>query len=323
MIAALLLAASVSIEASASKERCFVQEPFEITVRVRYDEAFFREKIVQLFARELDIPFEITAPWLDAPSQGASTLALNGNPVSVDAREGVIEFRQTVRPTEPGRLELAAPVLRYAFATRFEEDFISGRVPLDRKDVRVRAEPIVVEVRDWPAEGRPASFTGAVGRFRVSARTDVKKVVRAEPFRVTLQIQGAGNLAEAGAPRLDGLEGFHLYGTIDEMRAGVRTIHYDVALLDPERTEFPSIAFAYLDPEEGRYRTLQTRALPLPVEAPPPPPRNWTPILLVMTGVLVGALLLLRRVKPAETDLLTQAAERFARQEDAGAALIE
>jgi hypothetical protein len=139
-------------------------------------------------------------------------------------------------------------------------------VPADREDVSVTGNALKLYILPLPEEGRPPEFTGAVGRFTVSARADVRALRLGESLRCSLEVEGEGNLMFFRAPRLEGFGGFHVYGHIDEKSDGTRTITYDMAPLDEAVTAIPSIPFTYFDPgPPAGYRTVRTRPIPLEV----------------------------------------------------------
>lgn len=302
------------LETETPRTAYFVHEPFRLTLRIGIDREFFATNAIQMFSRELDAAVKVEAPWLDdlegtvlRNDEGARagprlTLALNDDIVAAHRGEDrlrggrpytVLEIARTYVPTAPGELALAAPRLRFAHATRFKEDFVHGRLALDRQDAVVIGEPLTLRVLELPQEGRPPEFTGAVGRrFSVHAEATPLAVAAGAVLKLALHLEGDGNLEFFDPPRLDGLAGrFHVYGMIDAKGARRRTITYDVAPLDAAVTEVPAIAFAYFDPQApAAYRTIRTVPIPLTVTGavpgtePSPPaqaPSGGLPALLV------------------------------------------
>jgi len=313
------------VETETPRTTYFVHEPFRLRLRVGFDRRFLERNVVQMFSRELDVPVRIDAPWLakldgtvvrddDARPDGRLSLALNDD--VVEARRGedqlrdgqpytVLEIERTYVPTRPGELVMAAPRLRFAHATKFEEDFVHGRLALDRRDAVVVGRPLTLVIRALPAEGRPPEFTGAVGRrFSMHAEAAPRNLEAGAIFKLVLKIGGDGNLEFFDPPRLDGLaDRFHVYGVIDDRGAMRRTITYEVAPLHAEVTEVPAIALHYFDPQApATYRTVKTAPIRLTVRAgatvravPPPrrdAPRSVLPELLAAT-LLAAALAIL------------------------------
>jgi hypothetical protein len=278
-----------SVGVSAERTVVYAGEPVRLTIRVAYDAEFLAAQGVPLFSRKTDAPLHVQAAWLRAirgmepvaspePEGPSATIAFGDD--IVRAARGVGEVsdgrpRATLTVTrafvarEPGEVALDAPELRFAYATKFEDDFVDGRRGIDRRDVVVRGEAVALRVLALPPEGRPATFTGAVGRsLSIQADSSRREVTAGETFRLTLRIEGDGHLASFDAPRLDGLAGFHVYGVLDDHGARERTIAYDVAALDARVREVPSIEWSYFDTSDPpSYRTLRTTPIPLTVRA--------------------------------------------------------
>ena len=273
------------IESRSERDTYYVHEPVRVTLVIGYDRAYFESHAIQLFSRRLDIPVQVEAPWLQAlPGavareepvggvDGGVTIALNGDSaMAVPAKDrppyAVIRLGRTYLPTRAGELLLPAPSLRYAYGTRFAEDFINGRVAVDRHEVTVTGGALRLTILPLPEEGRPAGFTGAVGSFLISAKVAPREVDAGAILKLTLTVEGDGNLERIPTPRLAGLTGFHLYGTLDDRGAATRTVTYDLAPLSPDVVAVPSIPFVYFDPgPPGAYRTATTPPIPITVRA--------------------------------------------------------
>ncbi|MHC4953545.1 MAG: BatD family protein [Planctomycetota bacterium] len=279
----------VFVETVTSRDSYFLYEPVPVTLRVVFDEAFLRSHGVQMFHYELDVPVQVDAPWVDglkgavlregADSAGARlTIVLNeavfeaaeGAAREIDGRTyGALEITRVFVPTQPGDLAIPAAKLRFAHAKSFREDFIHGRTPVDQKYTDVASQPATVRILPLPDAGRPSDYGGAVGRFTVRAETSAGAVKAREIFKLTLRIEGAGNLEFIDPPQL-GMKGFHVYGSIDDKGAARRTITYDVAALSGDVSAVPAIAFPYFDPgEPPGYRVARTEPVPLTVHAQP------------------------------------------------------
>lgn len=332
-----------TVQVSADRTTVYAGEPLRLRVLASFDEVFFKDRAVSLFSRKMDVPLRLDAPWLRGirgadlvdspdPSSPTATLAVGDDierVARVEGRQGTprpyggLSVVRTFVAREPGDVTLDAPELRFAYATKFEEDFVDGRRGVDRHDVVVHGEPLTLHVLPLPAERRPATFAGAVGRsLAIRAECGAHDVAAGETFRLTLRIEGDGHLATFAAPRLDGLAGFHVYGMLDDHGASVRTIGYDVAALDTSVREIPAIEWSYYDTNDPpSYRTLRTEPIPITVRpaanAPvsgtqkePPAADSWLAFVLTVVAAasaVVVTRILMRRRSAAVPDL---AAER-------------
>ncbi len=146
---------------------------------------------------------------------------------------------------------LAGPTLRFTYATKFRDDLVGGRVPVDGKDVEIHGAPHTIHVVALPEAGRPPEFVDAVGTYTIVAEIDRREVEVGKPFRLKLRMENNGALATITRPRLDGLAGFHVYGAIDDQRPQVRTIVFDVAATRPRREGVPADPLRVLRPESA------------------------------------------------------------------------
>ncbi len=324
----------VFVEVVADKDAWYVGEIITLRLRVGFEAAFFETNAIPLFRQTMDVPLQAHASWL-ASLEG--TTALPSTPVEDEEglrlaleervtrlrrlddveRQGrvftVLEHARTFEAARPGEIDVSAPSLRFAYGTTFRDDFISGRTALDRRDVVVTGDALTVSVRQLPDQGRPEHFEGAVGRFTVRATVDRTVVSPGDVIRLTLTIEGDGNQASFGRPRL-GIEGFHELGAIDETTENGRRITYDIAPTGVEVFAVPPVAFAFFDPDAGRYQVVHTEPIPVtvrktprfdrPEEAAPPEPEGapvwvWA---LALFFVLLATLYARRRSTPPETD---------------------
>jgi hypothetical protein len=310
------------VEITAARGSCFEREAIRVKLRFGFDRDFFAAHAVPLFLREMDVPVQVGAPrevkglvpLADPPDdRPRRTFALGEEVVAAavageELRDGraftVLELERRYQCGRAGTIDIPAPTLRYRHAARFEEDFVTGRVAVDPQDTVVRGAPLALRALPLPEEGRPPGFTGAVGRFAVRAEADRTSVDAGAILRLTLRIEGEGNLEALPPPRLDALQGFHVYGALEERGARGRTVAYDVAPLSAAVTEVPSIPFAFFDPgPPAGYRIARTDPIPLDVRGPAAPAaRKWGGTALLVGAVLAtaaGAAWLRRRARRA------------------------
>jgi len=161
--------------------------------------------------------------------------------------------------------------------------------PFDTQPTALQERKVIlpeqrVEVKELPAEGKPSTFRGAIGRFRFSASANQTKVKAGEPVVLTLQMEGEGNFDRIEMPPLLQPEGWRLYppeisfAKSDETGfRGVKT--FRVALV-PEKahTQTPQFEFASFDPETGSYQTTKSSTSDLQIEGMKPAPPEPAPV---------------------------------------------
>lgn len=273
----------VVLEASGGRDTFVVGESFELALVVAIERTFLDEKLIQLFQRRLELPVQVQAPWLAAlegaelgpfpePADGAR-LALGEALVRArrlpdELREGRafarFELARPCRATRVGPLLLAAPVLRLAYAETFADDFLEGRVPRDRHDALVHGKARVLTILPPPEEGRPLDFSGAIGSFTLSARASRTELAVGESLTLELEVAGSGDLSDALAPRLEGLDGLRVLGELVERAPARLVARYDLSAEAPGTLTIPAQSYATFDttPPAG-YRTLRSNPLTL------------------------------------------------------------
>lgn len=280
----------IFIETMVERTEPFEGELVRIVLRVAVDANLLETEAVQLFAQPLDLPLQIDASWWEGTSAlSVVAHAARGNGVPrplvrcavgsrivearrMDDRAGergtfrVFELERAFVAEHAGRFELEAPLVRFAYATRFRDDLIGGRLPENRVDAFVRGSALELRVQQVPSAGRPIEAAGAVGRFEISATTAVESVEVGEPFELEVVITGTGALERFPAPRPEPLDGFRIQKTTDRVEEGRRIVVHELAALDTRATAVPPVALGFFDPlPVGEYRVIKSRALPLHV----------------------------------------------------------
>jgi BatD DUF11 like domain len=150
-----------------------------------------------------------------------------------------------------------------------------GTVPLGFFDSGVVVErstkPVTIDVKPIPDE---PGFTGAVGRFRASARLDRDSLALGEAATLRFSVEGTGNLKWVDrAPEVK-VEGARVYPpqTKADLKAGpeglsgTKTWEFVVVPQTSGTLEVPALTFTFFDPASGRVAAAETKAMPLRVE---------------------------------------------------------
>ena len=149
------------------------------------------------------------------------------------------------------------------------DDFFSSYQTIRK---RVASEPVTINVSALPA-GAPASFTGGVGSFRLSAGFDSDSVAAHEATSLRMTISGTGNINLVEAPKVKLPADFEVYDvrktenitTGASGSTGTLTFEYPFIPRAPGVFDIDPVEFTYYDIEAGRYRTLSSGPLRLKV----------------------------------------------------------
>jgi hypothetical protein len=125
------------------------------------------------------------------------------------------------------------------------------------------SQPVKINVRPLPSEGRPADFTGAVGDFQVSTRVDDRNIVAHQPFTFRVRFEGQGNAKLIEIPPFQVPDGMELYETQNDakfFRTGTSYKEFQILLIPRRDGEFvlPPISASIFDPKQKKYVTKTT-----------------------------------------------------------------
>ncbi|MCZ6778507.1 MAG: BatD family protein [Acidobacteria bacterium] len=256
--------AKVNIEAELDRKSAFVGQQVTVVYRV----------YTQLDITGLEL---VNAP--SYPGFWVEELKIDPNPLgrrAVREGESYIEYtvlKKALFPTRAGRLEI--PALRFSLGVRgtsrdpFESLFFGSGQTVYRK-----SPPLALEVQPLPEEGRPASFSGAVGHYRLNVSPDRQEARVNDAISLRVRVHGEGNLRPVGEPAFPQMPDFKAYDPkVDEKirieggrLKGSKTWDYVLLPLAPGSQEIPSIEFSYFDPDSARYQVLRSTPIRVQVE---------------------------------------------------------
>ena len=147
----------------------------------------------------------------------------------------------------------------------------------------LRSDSLRVVVLPLPDAGRPATFTGAVGRFEVRARLEPDDVPAGEATALIVEVEGDGHIKTLPPPVLPALDGVQVYPPSEhaDVRSdggvvtGTKRFTWVLVPGSPGRVELPPIEYAYFDPARREYVVARSAPLNLTVRpgaAPTEPP---------------------------------------------------
>jgi BatD DUF11 like domain len=164
-------------------------------------------------------------------------------------------YPRALFPLRAGTLTIPSSRLGYS---------IGGRTIFGREERKLATTaPRSVFVREIPTEGRPASFTGAVGVYTMSASVERASGRVGDAVQLSVRVDGVGNIKLLPAPRL-ALQGVTVNAsgenisvdTSDLLVRGSKTFRYQ---LTPQRAgDIPlgDVRYAFFNPVRGEYQEL-------------------------------------------------------------------
>jgi hypothetical protein len=139
--------------------------------------------------------------------------------------------------------------------------------------VLLDSEPIGLQVKPLPTEGRLPGFTGAVGKFSVDPPVLSTNALQAgEPARLTVTVKGEGNIARLVPPSPPESPNWRAF-TAQLDRSAPQMLHaqgsvsfaYLLLPLSEKATMTPAIPFSYFEPDSGRYVDASIPSMPVSV----------------------------------------------------------
>jgi hypothetical protein len=149
----------------------------------------------------------------------------------------------------------------------FNDSFFTGSNLFTRRASKLlSAPPISITVKPLPDRGKPTSFNGAVGDFRMSTEVDKRVINQNEAVTLSITIEGQGNIETLSMPEIPEPPNTKVYES--DMRselyrqrdviAGSKT--FEVILIPSQKGEFliPGVEFSFFSPRVERYITLKS-----------------------------------------------------------------
>lgn len=125
-----------------------------------------------------------------------------------------------------------------------------------------RSAPLTLRVRQLPAQGRPSTFGGAVGRYTLRVTTDRQEAQVGDAVALRAIVEGDGFLKLARPPVLEvppDVKVLDPRSTESSRISGGKllarkTWEWVVVPLAPGEVKLPALRFDYFDPRSGEYR---------------------------------------------------------------------
>ncbi len=252
------------------KDEVYVNEPATLTytlytrLSATY-KGFEKEPVLTGFWSE-DFPPEKTIKRTEQMFEGARYVVADVRKISIF-------------PTEAGVFTIDPGVLSAVVEMRGQEDFdrffssnIFGRRPFPPSfaaqlvQKSIPADKVVLTVKALPEAGKPASFRGTVGDYRIETSVDKTSVTQGDPVTFRVKITGRGNINTLEMPALPPLDDFKTYDSstatnISKDRLIVEGDKVTETVIVPKKAgtfTLPSLSFAYFNPKTGAYKEEKT-----------------------------------------------------------------
>ena len=259
------------LRAYANKKRVYVNEPVIVSYKL-----FTRLPVSSFSYSKIPTTSGFWADDFPMPAQPAATEEiLQGKryTTAVLKKSALFPLSAGVKTVEPMAVDCdvrAAKRTRDPFSDFFDDSFFFGRT--ERKTAA--SVPLSVTVMPLPEAGKPADFSGMVGRFAISASLDKSAAKTNEAVTLKIKIEGTGNIHGIPDPKPDFPADFEVYppkvaeqinhegGSV----SGSKTYEFVFVPRSTGPHAIQPVAFSYFDPDAETYKTVRTPGITLDVE---------------------------------------------------------
>jgi hypothetical protein len=163
---------------------------------------------------------------------------------------------------DPARFEVVIRVQTQQQVRSIFDNFFATYTNVTRM---LTAPGVTIHAAALP-KGKPAGFSGGVGKFSLTPSISQTEVQTNDAVTIRLDITGAGNMKLLKTPSIDWPEGFEPYdpkvtnnfSTSTAGMSGTKSIEYLAIPRSAGEYTIPPVTFSYFDIEDKQYHTLRT-----------------------------------------------------------------
>ena len=229
--------------------------------------------------------------------QGFTTARMPNPAQSMESVNGrsyeVVTFKTAITAVRSGKLEIAAKDAKAIIQVPRRSNGARQRSPFDifgmddpfsdpffndpfagigeQREIKFSSETTTLDIKPLPPNA-PATFTGAVGIFSLTADVKPKTAQIGDPLTVTANISGRGNFDRVSAPVLENDHGWHTYPPGSNFKAdddvgisGSKTFEM-VFAPNEQKKAVPPLVFTFFNPLKEAYVTLKSDQMPVVVQ---------------------------------------------------------
>ena len=255
----------IELRALISKGSPFLNEPITVVYKL-----YYKAPINISDARETETP-----KFKDFWSQ---TIKIPQLKVQREVYKGknynVVEWRKVVLyPQRVGELEISPLSLNLVLDVPTDKRDFFGNVIYDQTSQLISTGMRRINVKNLPNQGKPDSFTGAVGEFEFDVILNKNSLRATESFQAELKVKGNGNLKLFDLPNILVPNSMELFEPereelINTNLSGMSgSISKLFTVIPRFQGNFPieEVEFSYFNPETEKYKILKSPRLTIDV----------------------------------------------------------
>lgn len=188
-------------------------------------------------------------------------------------RYDILTITKQVRADEVGTITVGPVFLKANYPTGFTRDLFGRLEVTSSQSETARVDAVAVTVKAPPLEGRPPSYTGAIGRFNMNVSAAPTRVEVGQPITLTIAISGEPLTGVAGPnltaqSELDARFDFTAEELVGDVERGAKVFRRAIFPQQEGEQTIPPIAWSYFDTQAEQYHTLTSEPIPIIVDPP-------------------------------------------------------
>ena len=248
----------IELNIEVSKSETYLNEPISVEFKL-----LFNPKINVTNLGEIDSP-EFNNFWsqnIKIPRLEIKSTSYKGQRYNYVTWKRALLF-----PQKSGNLELLPLTLDVTVDVPTNRRDFFGNVIYTQTSKKVSSKKKNIKVKEFPSEGKPESFNGAVGKFDVSLFSSKSELKATESFQLELKVNGRGNLKLFSLPEIKVPSSLEKYdpefkedikSSISGMNGQISNT-YTIVPQFQGKYPIPAVEFSYFDPEAKKYVTIKT-----------------------------------------------------------------
>lgn len=257
------------IDLIPERDTVFVGEPFRYTIQIAQVRGVVRDIGNFQFSPQ---GFTLAPIQPDGFIPRDETHRIGGNDYTIR----LLSNETMARAVKAGSLEFgpASVDVEFLVNNRRNSRTFGGLLTGSYKSASIQSDPVTINVKPLPTEGRPEEFNGAIGQFTMTQTVTPKKLGVGDPLTIEIKIGGKGAMDSVRLPKTFDWPDIKTYEPIVDVSYSDAIESQGVARFEivarPESTdvtEIPAIQFAYFDPRDATYRTLEKPPVAIEVAA--------------------------------------------------------
>jgi len=255
----------IFIVLGTSKKEAYLNEPVPLVIKLFINELQVRNLSYPTFAHD-----GFNVDQFGEPRRYNQTMGGTGYQV--------IEFKTFIYPTRTGELSIGPANLNANILIKssrrssirggvFDDDFFNSFFGnYDVQGVALESADLNIHVLPLPEEGKPANFSGAVGKYDFDMSVSPSEVKVGDPLTVRMKAGGQGNLRSIELPAYTDSKDFRAYDPKITEQNSEKMLEQVVIPNHENIFELPAVQFNFFDPDEKKYHTITKGPFSLKVD---------------------------------------------------------